>query len=62
VVLMIGGGIPGKTEVVSIHIYHLVEALQWERAHVLAAALSLFGFAIMLTFLLLERRFARLSV
>src|SRR5687768_16261659 len=59
VVLMIGGGVPGKTEVVSIHIYHLVEALQWDRAHVLAALLSLFGFAIMLTFLLLERRFAR---
>jgi molybdate transport system permease protein len=59
VVLMIGGGIPGKTEVISIEIYRLVEALEWRRAHAVAALLAAFGFAIMLTFLLVERRFAR---
>ncbi len=59
VVLMIGGGIPGKTEVVSIEIYRLVESLEWDKAHALAALLAVFGFLVMLTFLMLERRFAR---
>jgi molybdate transport system permease protein len=59
VVLMIGGGVPGKTEVVSIAIYKLVESLQWDRAHALAAGLAAFGFVVMLSFLALERRFAR---
>ena len=32
VVLMIGGGIPGKTEVMSVRIYELVESLQFGQA------------------------------
>ena len=56
VVLMIGGGIPGRTEVVSIEIFRLVESLEWGRAHVLAAILVGFGFAVILPLLLLERR------
>jgi molybdate transport system permease protein len=60
VVLMIGGGIPGKTKVLSIEIYDLVEALEWGRAHLLAAGLVAFAFAAMLTTLLLERRFGRM--
>jgi len=56
VVLMIGGGIPGQTEVVSIAIFRLVEALQWDAAHALAGLLTALGFAVMLTFLLVERR------
>ncbi|MCR5880964.1 molybdate ABC transporter permease subunit [Phenylobacterium sp. J367] len=59
VVLMIGGGIPGKTEVLSIEIYRLVEALEWRDAHVLAGLLVAFGFAVMLALLMLERRVAR---
>jgi molybdate transport system permease protein len=56
VVLMLGGGIPGKTEVVSIAIYRLVESLQWDQAHLVAALLAAFGFAVILTFLAVERR------
>ncbi|HVY34214.1 MAG TPA: molybdate ABC transporter permease subunit, partial [Caulobacteraceae bacterium] len=39
VVLMIGGAIPGKTEVLSVRIYQLVESLQFGEAHKLAAGL-----------------------
>jgi molybdate transport system permease protein len=60
VVLMIGGGIPGKTEVVSIEMYRLVESLDWPGAHVLAAGLAAFGFAVTLSLLLLGRRFDRI--
>jgi len=60
VVLMIGGGIPGQTKVVSIEIYQLVEALDWGRAHLLAAGLVAFAFAVMLFTFLMERRFGRM--
>jgi len=59
VVLMIGGAIPGRTEVVSIRIYQLVEALQFRQAHRLAAALVLFSFAVLFALLMLERRAGR---
>ncbi|HEX4098256.1 MAG TPA: molybdate ABC transporter permease subunit, partial [Caulobacteraceae bacterium] len=49
VVLMIGGAIPGRTEVLSIRIYELVEALHYPEAHLLAGALVLFAFVVMLT-------------
>jgi molybdate transport system permease protein len=58
VVLMIGGGIPGKTEVVSIRIYQLVEALQFGEAHRLAAGLTAFAFLVLFALLILERRAA----
>jgi molybdate transport system permease protein len=61
VVLMIGGGIPGKTKVLSIEIYQLVEALEWGRAHILAGGLVAFAFAVMLFTLLMERRFGRMK-
>ena len=40
VVLMIGGGIPGKTQVLSVRIYQLVEQLQYGEAHKLAAGVG----------------------
>lgn len=58
VVLMIGGGIPGATNVLSIEVYKAVEGLEWERAHAMAALLAMFGFAVVLTLLRLERRLA----
>ena len=61
VVLMIGGSIPGKTRVVSIRIYELVEALQYREAHLLAAGLVLFAFLVMLAMLLIDRRVGRLQ-
>ena len=56
VVLMIGGAIPGRTEVVSIRIYQDVEALQFADAHRLAAGLVAFSFAVLLGLFLLQRR------
>jgi molybdate transport system permease protein len=57
VVLMIGGAIPGKTEVVSIRIYELVEALRFDQANRLAAGLVVFAFLVLLSLFLAERRF-----
>jgi molybdate transport system permease protein len=55
VVLMIGGGIPGKTKVVSVEIFRLVESLDWDKAHLLAAGLAAFSFPVVLSLLLLDR-------
>ena len=49
VVLMIGGNIPGKTQVLSIAIYDRVETLRYSEAHALAAGLLLFSFAALIT-------------
>jgi molybdate transport system permease protein len=59
VVLMIGGAIPGKTEVMSTRIYELVESLRFGQAHELAAGLAIFAFLVLLSLLLIERRAAR---
>jgi len=48
VVLMIGGSIPGETQVLSIAIYDHVEALEYSRAHLLAASLLILSFALLL--------------
>jgi molybdate transport system permease protein len=47
VVLMIGGNIPGETQVLSIAIYDHVESLQFGEAHRLAAGLLCFSFALL---------------
>lgn len=56
VVLMIGGNIPGKTQVMSIAILELVETLQWEKAHVMAGSMVVFAFTVILIVSVLERR------
>ncbi|MEM9254248.1 MAG: molybdate ABC transporter permease subunit [Pseudomonadota bacterium] len=43
VVLMIGGNIPGETQVLSIALYDHVESLQYAEAHRLAAGLLVFS-------------------
>ena len=48
VVLMIGGNIPGKTQVLSVQIYNHVEALEYGKAHGLAAGLVAFSFLVLL--------------
>ena len=48
VVLMIGGNIPGKTQVVSMAIYNRVEAMEYAHAHVLAGILLVFAFGVLL--------------
>lgn len=47
VVLMVGGNIPGQTQVVSIAIYEQVETLSYGAAHVMSAALLIFSFAVL---------------
>ncbi|VAX09512.1 Molybdenum ABC transporter permease protein ModB [hydrothermal vent metagenome] len=47
VVLMIGGNIPGETQVLSIAIYDHVEALEYAQAHWLSGGLLLFSFVIL---------------
>ena len=56
VVLMIGGAIPGKTEVLSIRIYQDVEALNFADAHRLAAGLVAFAFVVLFGLFMLQRR------
>lgn len=57
VVLMIGGSIPGRTEVVSTAIYGHVEALEYGAAHALAAGMLAFSFLVLLTVYSFSRRF-----
>ncbi len=59
VVLMIGGNIPGETQVLSIALYDRVEALDFASAHGLAAGLVLFS---LVTLFLLYRSSGRWSV
>lgn len=47
VVLMLGGNIPGETQVLSIAIYNHVEQLQYGAAHVLSAGLVAFSFLVL---------------
>lgn len=56
VVLMIGGAIPGKTEVVSIRIFQMVEQMDWSGAHALASGLMAFAFLVLLALLVLDRK------
>ena len=58
VVLMIGGNIPGSTQVVSISIYDHVEALEYGQAHTLSATLLLFSFVLLLVVYGANRRFS----
>ena len=51
---MIGGNIPGKTQVVSMAIYNHVEAIEYTNAHVLSGILLAFSFAVLLTLYVLN--------
>ncbi|MCC5795335.1 MAG: molybdate ABC transporter permease subunit [Chromatiales bacterium] len=57
VVLMIGGNIPGETQVVSIAIYDHVEALDYRSAHVLSALLLTLSFMMLLAVYATNGRF-----
>ncbi len=56
VVLMIGGNIPGKTQVVSTEIYTFVEAMEYDKAHILAGGMLVFSFIVLLCLSFLNRR------
>jgi len=57
VVLMIGGNIPGKTQVLSIAIYDHVEAMEYGQAHWLAGGLLILSFVMLLLVYGLNHRF-----
>jgi molybdate transport system permease protein len=57
VVLMIGGNIPGETQVLSIAIYDHVEGLEYVHAHWLSGGLLLISFLMLLAVYALNRRF-----
>ena len=56
VVLMIGGNIPGKTQVVSTQIYGYVEAMDYAQAHWLAGGMVVFSFVILIALSFLKKR------
>jgi molybdate transport system permease protein len=58
VVLMIGGNIPGTTQVVSIAIYDHVEALEYSQAHGLAGTLLILSFMLLMIVYGANRRYA----
>lgn len=47
-VLMIGGNIPGSTQVVAVQIYNHVEAFEYHDASVLSAILLIFSFTVLI--------------
>ncbi|MGH6819544.1 MAG: molybdate ABC transporter permease subunit, partial [Methylocella sp.] len=57
VILMIGGNIPGQTQVLSIAIYDHVEGLEYDQAHWLSGGLLLLSFCMLLIVYVLNRRF-----
>ncbi len=58
VALMIGGSIPGETKVASIAIYEHVEALEYDRAHLLSLTLLAFSFIVLAIVYSSRRRFS----
>jgi molybdate transport system permease protein len=57
VVLMIGGNIPGETQVLSIAIYDHVEILEYGRAHWLSGGLLLLSLIMLMAVYAMNRRF-----
>jgi molybdate transport system permease protein len=57
VVLMIGGNIPGETQVVSIAIYDHVESMDYVHAHWLSGALLVMSFLLLVVIYGLNRKF-----
>jgi molybdate transport system permease protein len=56
VILMVGGNIPGQTQVVSIAIYEEVETLNYSAAHALSAGLLVFSFMVLVLVYGVNRR------
>lgn len=56
VVLMVGGNIPGQTQVISIAIFEQVEMLNFAAAHRLSAGLLVFSFVVLFIVYAINRR------
>ncbi len=61
VVLMIGGNIPGRTQVLSIAIYDRVEALDYAAAHRMSGGLLAFSFVLLWMVYAINRRRLKLG-
>lgn len=59
-VLMIGGNIPGQTQVISTLIYGHVEAMEYPQAHALALGMVGFAFVVLLALSVIKRRAPRM--
>jgi len=55
IVLMIGGNLPDETRVLSIALFDHVEALDYDRAHIIAAGLLAFAFVLLFALYSLDR-------
>jgi molybdate transport system permease protein len=53
---MIGGAIPGQTQVISTLIYGHVQAMEYPQAHTLAAGMLVFSFVVLLALNWADRR------
>ena len=62
VVLMMGGNIPGQTQVVSTQIYAHVEALQYTQAHWLSGGMVVFSLLVLVSLNLLNARRVRVAL
>ena len=58
VVLMIGGNISSRTRVVSTVIFDYVETMQWREANILAGGMVVFAFVVILSMILIQKRYA----
>lgn len=56
VVLMIGGNVPGQTQVLSTQIYGHVEAMAYAQAHALALGMLVFSFVVLMALAAVKRR------
>ncbi|WP_252178484.1 molybdate ABC transporter permease subunit [Endozoicomonas sp. 4G] len=56
VVLMIGGNIPGETQVLSIALYDAVETQQLDQAHAMAAGLLMFALVMLVALYSIDKR------
>lgn len=58
VVLMVGGNIPGETQVISIAIYEAVETLNYNAAHLMSFGLLIFSMLVLVMVYSLNRRWS----
>ncbi|MGH1461087.1 MAG: molybdate ABC transporter permease subunit [Neptuniibacter sp.] len=56
IVLMIGGNIPGETQVISVLLYEHVEVMDYDHAHNLALLMVVFSFLVLLGLYSFQRR------
>ena len=57
VILMLGGSIPGETQVLSVLIYDYAEAMDYAAAHRLSLGLLIFAFVVLVAVYSFNRRF-----